>query len=41
MARLVDAGNPELAIPIEIRLFRPTARQGKTVEAVWEAFARD
>lgn len=37
--RLVDAGNPELAIPIEIRLFRPAARQSKTVEAVWEAFA--
>jgi DNA-binding transcriptional LysR family regulator len=38
--RLVDAGNPELAIPIEIRLFRSTARQSKTVEAIWEAFAR-
>ncbi|MDO9561974.1 MAG: LysR substrate-binding domain-containing protein [Bradyrhizobium sp.] len=38
--RLVDAGGPELAIPIEIRLFRPTARQSKAVEAIWDAFAR-
>ncbi|HWK43477.1 MAG TPA: LysR family transcriptional regulator [Stellaceae bacterium] len=37
---LVEAGNPDLAIPIEIRLFRPVARQGHTAEAVWAAFDR-
>lgn len=37
---LVEAGEPDLAIPIEIRLFRPVARQGPTVEAVWAAFER-
>ena len=39
--RLVEAGNPELEIPIEIRLFRPVARQSKTVEAIWSAFERN
>jgi DNA-binding transcriptional LysR family regulator len=38
--RLVEAGNPELKIPIEIRLFRPRARQGDAAESVWAAFAR-
>jgi DNA-binding transcriptional LysR family regulator len=37
---LVEAGSPECQIPIEIRLFRPTARQSKTVEAIWSAFER-
>jgi DNA-binding transcriptional LysR family regulator len=40
LGRLVEAGDPELAIPIEIRLFRPVARQGKIAEAVWAAFDR-
>jgi DNA-binding transcriptional LysR family regulator len=38
--RLVEAGNPEFEIPIEIRLFRPLARQGDAAESVWAAFAR-
>jgi LysR family transcriptional regulator, hypochlorite-specific transcription factor HypT len=37
---LVDAGNSELQIPIEIRLFRPVARQGQAAESVWSAFER-
>ncbi len=40
LGRLVQAGDPGLAIPIEIRLFRPVARQGPTAEAVWAAFER-
>jgi DNA-binding transcriptional LysR family regulator len=36
--RLVEAGRPELAIPIEIRLFRPVARQSRAAEAIWAAF---
>lgn len=36
--RLVEAGRPELAIPIEIRLFRPVGRQSKAAEAIWAAF---
>ena len=39
--RLVEAVNPELEFPIEIRLFRPVARQSKTVEAIWSAFERN
>ena len=38
--RLVLAGGTELAIPIDIRLFRPVARQSHTAEAVWAAFER-
>ena len=37
---LVEAGSPELEIPIEIRLFRPVARQSKAVEGIWSAFER-
>ena len=37
---LVEAGNRELEIPIEIRLFRPVARQGQAAESVWAAFER-
>jgi DNA-binding transcriptional LysR family regulator len=37
---LVEAGNPDLAIPIEIRLFRPVARQSHPAESVWAAFER-
>jgi DNA-binding transcriptional LysR family regulator len=37
---LVEAGNKELEIPIEIRLFRPVARQGQAAESVWAAFER-
>jgi LysR family transcriptional regulator, hypochlorite-specific transcription factor HypT len=37
---LVEAGGGELAIPIEIRLFRPAARQSKAVEEIWSAFER-
>jgi LysR family transcriptional regulator, hypochlorite-specific transcription factor HypT len=37
---LVEAGNGELEIPIEIRLFRPVARQGQAAESVWAAFER-
>ncbi len=36
--RLVEAGRPELAIPIEIRLFRPVTRQSSAAEAIWAAF---
>lgn len=36
--RLVEAGDADLEIPIEIRLFRPVARQGQAVESVWAAF---
>ena len=32
---LVEAGDAELAIPIEIRLFRPVARQSRAVEEIW------
>jgi DNA-binding transcriptional LysR family regulator len=38
--RLVEAGDPDLAIPIEIRLFRPVARQSEAAEEVWAAFER-
>jgi DNA-binding transcriptional LysR family regulator len=38
--RLVEAGNPPFEIPIEIRLFRPVARQGHVAESVWAAFQR-
>ena len=37
---LVEAGNQQFTIPIEIRLFRPVARQRQAVEAVWSAFER-
>ncbi len=37
---LVAAGNAEFQIPIEIRLFRPVARQSQAVEAIWSAFER-
>ncbi|MBN8941116.1 MAG: LysR family transcriptional regulator [Rhizobiales bacterium] len=37
---LVEAGEPDLAIPIEIRLFRPVARLGHAAEEVWAAFER-
>lgn len=39
--RLVPAGNPNTAIPIDIRLFRPAARQNPNCEAAWMAFRRD
>jgi DNA-binding transcriptional LysR family regulator len=39
--RLVEAGDPQLDIPIEIRLFRPVARQSRTAEAVWSAIEQD
>lgn len=38
---LVEAGTPEFDIPIEIRLFRPAARQSQAVEAIWSAFERN
>jgi LysR family transcriptional regulator, hypochlorite-specific transcription factor HypT len=38
--RLVEAGAPTLEIPIEIRLFRPAARQSPMAEAFWSCFAR-
>jgi DNA-binding transcriptional LysR family regulator len=37
---LVEAGSSELEIPIEIRLFRPAARQSRAVEEIWSAFER-
>jgi DNA-binding transcriptional LysR family regulator len=37
---LVEAGDPDLEIPIEIRVFRPVARQNDAVESVWAAFER-
>jgi DNA-binding transcriptional LysR family regulator len=36
--RLVEAGHPDLQIAIEIRLFRPTARQSQPAESAWAAF---
>src|SRR5579859_5120418 len=36
--RLVAAGGAQLGIPIEIRLFRPAARQSHAAEAVWSCF---
>jgi len=38
--QLVDAGDPGLEIPIEIRLFRPVARQSRAAELLWAAFER-
>lgn len=38
---LVEAGDAELQIPIEIRLFRPVARQSKAVEEIWSAFEQN
>ena len=38
---LVEAGDADLKIPIEIRLFRPVARQSHAVEAIWAAFERN
>src|SRR5258708_24207052 len=37
---LVEAGGPDLAIPIQIRLFRPVARHSHPAESVWTAFER-
>jgi DNA-binding transcriptional LysR family regulator len=37
---LVEAGDQEFTIPIEIRLFRPVARQRPAIEAVWSVFER-
>lgn len=37
---LVEAGDPDMAIPIEIRLFRPVAPQSYAAEKVWAAFER-
>jgi DNA-binding transcriptional LysR family regulator len=39
--RLVPAGKDDAAIAIDVRLFRPVARQSPTVETAWAAFARD
>lgn len=36
--RLVEAGAADLQIPIEIRLFRPVARQSQAAESAWAAF---
>jgi DNA-binding transcriptional LysR family regulator len=38
--QLVDAGDLGLEIPIEIRLFRPVARQSRAAEFLWAAFER-
>lgn len=38
--QLVEAGDADLTIPVEIRLFRPTGRQSSLTEEVWAAFAR-
>src|SRR3954468_7775242 len=38
--QLVQAGDPDLAISIEIRVFCPVTRQSQTAEAVWSAFER-
>lgn len=38
---LVEAGDKDLSIPIEIRLFRPAARQSQVVETIWAAFERN
>lgn len=37
--RLVEAGDETLHIPLQIRLFRPAARQSAAAEALWEAVA--
>jgi DNA-binding transcriptional LysR family regulator len=38
--RLVEAGKPDMRVAIEIRLFRPAARQSPAAESAWTAFAR-
>jgi DNA-binding transcriptional LysR family regulator len=38
--RLVEAGKPDLQVAIEIRLFRPAARQSAAAESAWTAFQR-
>jgi DNA-binding transcriptional LysR family regulator len=38
--RLVEAGKPDLQAAIEIRLFRPVARQSRAAESAWAAFER-
>lgn len=38
--RLVLAAGPEAAIPIEIRLFRPVARQSEMIESAWTALTK-
>ena len=38
---LVESGSVEFQIPIEIRLFRPVARQSKAIEVIWSAFERN
>jgi LysR family transcriptional regulator, hypochlorite-specific transcription factor HypT len=35
--RLVRAGEPRFDIPLEIRLFRPQARQSRAAEALWRS----
>ncbi|WP_158873917.1 LysR family transcriptional regulator [Antarcticirhabdus aurantiaca] len=35
--RLMMAGPPEVAIPVEIRLFRPASRQSGVIESAWAA----
>jgi len=35
---LVEAGDSKFEIPIDIRLFRPAARQSDAAESVWKAF---
>lgn len=37
---LLEAGDSKFEIPIEIRLFRPVARQSDAAESVWKAFQR-
>ena len=38
--RLVRAGGASFDIPLEIRLFRPHARQSRAAEALWESVSR-
>ena len=38
---LVEAGDKDLSIPIESRLFRPVALQSQAVENIWAAFERN
>jgi DNA-binding transcriptional LysR family regulator len=39
LGRLVRAGGADLEIPVDIRVFRPTARQSPAAEAFWSELA--
>ena len=38
--RVVEAGAPELRVPLEIRLFRSRNSMGRAAEALWDAVTK-